>query len=121
MDFSNCKNCPEKRLLDERIDKMEKIQNMKDEEQERAINGLTTTMDNFMRETKHEINELKEDIKQLKEELPNIFQKELQKSLDGFISNSFKKMLKWFSTLFVASLAFIFKSNIITFLKNLFK
>lgn len=64
------KNCPEKEILKERITRLEDVSNMKDEENERAITGLTNKMNNFMEKTAQEINEIKTEIKDLKEELP---------------------------------------------------
>jgi len=117
MDYNNC---PEKKIIEERLTRIEQVQIMRDEEQERAINGLATTMDNYMAESKKETSDLKKEINNLKSELPQIVKNELQDILDAYMLNNFKKSFKWFIVIIISSISYVFKSNIITFLKNLF-
>ncbi len=118
MDFENC---PEKKILENKIYNIEKIQNMRDEEQEQIINNLQNNMADFMVETKQEMTEIKQEINNLREDMPKIIEKELKKILDDFMLNSFKRILKWFSLIFISALSFIHRTQIIHFLKNIFK
>jgi len=113
-------NCPEKKVVEERLTRIEQVQAMRDAEQEQSINNLNQIVNNYMEGNKSEIEKLKEEINNLKTELPEIVKNELQDILDAYMLNNFKKSFKWFFIIIISSISYIFKSNIITFLKNLF-
>lgn len=112
--MDDCRNCPQVVLINEKLDNMVKLQDMRDIEQETTTKQIGFRLGKMEKRQEEQYNTLNDSIKTLENNIPRI--------ISNIVNNVMGRFAKWFLAIVIGG-GFIFwiKPLIANFFDNLFR